>query len=341
MKIFYTLLLSIAFISIHSNLSANCHYRGGYIGFEEAADLKFDIRIITFTFENSSIDRDSLKLNLGDGTSKWAQRTTVQVIGENIQRNIYTTTHTYPGQGDYQLSMTDSLKCGDNFSNNTNTLFCLYNDLKVLDAWFHAYNNSPILKNYPIDTGCIGQVFEFNPNTIDLDNDSLAYRLSVPFCTQNYSFPNIISGGNTTFAINPQNGLITWDNPTITGDYAVSFIIEEHRNGVLISESNFEFTIPVTTCTVNTKEIDNDLSQQIELFPNPTSGFTNLKFTFEKPKDVQIQVLNSIGQVIESQDLGEVMNDNKYLYFDNYLSGFYFLKVVADNQPFTKTIIVN
>ena len=255
---------------ISSNLSAT-HNRAGEISFVQIGDLKFKATITTYTKATSTqADRDSLELFWGDGNSEWLYRDNGpnnqgEVLGNDIKKNTYSGEHTYPGMGDYKLGMKDPNRNGGILNVNPpysdQVPFYVETDLKILDPFFGGYNTSPILSNPPIDEGCKDQVFKHNAGAFDLEGDSIAYRLTIPMQgpgdpVTNYSFPNTVGGGNNTLIIDAVTGTITWSKPTIAGEYNLAFVIEEYRNGQLISETIRDMQITIENCNNRPPEID-------------------------------------------------------------------------------------
>jgi gliding motility-associated-like protein len=264
-------ILSISILLlISSNLSAT-HNRAGEISFVQIDDLRFRVTITTYTKASSiQADRDSLELFWGDGNSQWLQRNNGpsnqgEVLGNDIKKNTYVGVHTYSGLGTYTLSMTDPNRNGGILNVNPpysdQVPFHIETQLKILDSFFGGYNTSPILSNPPIDEGCKDQVFKHNAGAFDLEGDSIAYRLTIPLQgpntpVSNYSFPNTVTAGNNTLFIDPITGTITWNKPVLAGEYNLAFIIEEYRNGVLISETIRDMQITIENCNNRPPVID-------------------------------------------------------------------------------------
>lgn len=124
------------------------HNRAGEITYKHVNGFTYDITITTYT-ESSSVqaDRCSLTLNFGDGTSEEVYRVNGgscsngqppcsrcgQDIGNNIKKNIYTTTHTYAATGSYTLSMLDPNRNEGvlNITNSVQVPFYIYSELII------------------------------------------------------------------------------------------------------------------------------------------------------------------------------------------------------------------
>ncbi len=78
------------------------------------------------------------------------------------------------------------------------------------------------------------------------------------------------------------------------------------------------------------------------LFPNPNSGDAiNLQFVSQKEGDLQIEILNQIGQRIFAKDyITESGTNNLRLSISDFLAGLYFIKVTSDKNLIIKEFIV-
>ncbi len=67
----------------------------------------YEITLITYTYTPSPADRPQMTLVWGDGTSSLVDRTNKLYLPNDISRNEYVTTHTFPGDGTYKITMED------------------------------------------------------------------------------------------------------------------------------------------------------------------------------------------------------------------------------------------
>jgi gliding motility-associated-like protein len=240
------------------------HNRAGEITYEQIADLTLRITITTYTKASSTAaDRDSLDIFFGDGNSRRIGRNNGpnnqgENIGNDIKKNIYTTNYTYSGPGRYVISMTDPNRNGGilnvNPPSSENVQFHLETTVIFLNPLFEGFNSSPVLLNPPIEIGCVGQPFTHNPNAFDPDFDSLTFELIVPLQDRNtpvpnYSFPNEISpGANNTIELNPATGDFLWRSPQRPGEYNITILIREFRNGREIGSVIRDLQILILEC---------------------------------------------------------------------------------------------
>lgn len=242
------------------------HNRAGEITYTQIGDLTIEATITTYTKASSiPADRDSLEICWGDGTCEWVLRSNGTgnppqgiPLANDTKKNIYIATHTYPGQGHYQISMNDPNRnggiCNVNPPGSDNVPFHLTTTVTLLNSAFQGPNNSPVLLQPPIDIGCVGQTFTHNPNAYDPDGDSLSYHLIVPqqdnnTNVPNYLFPNEIEPGpNNLITLNPTTGEFVWFTPQQTCEYNIAFIIVQYRNGMPIDTMIRDMQILIEEC---------------------------------------------------------------------------------------------
>ncbi len=267
MRRWYLIMLA-SFCSL--NIMAT-HNRSGEITYKQIGPLTVEMTITTYTKTSSrDADRDSLFVIWGDGTTEWVFR----VNGENnkgeplendIKKNLYIQTHTFPGVGTYVISMKDKNRIGGilnvNFPNSISIPFYVETIVTFLSPQFQGLNNSAVLLQPPIDQACVGQRFIHNPNAFDIDGDSLAYELITPredasLDVPNYVLPHQISPGpENQISLDSINGDFIWDAPQRPGEYNIAIAIKEYRNGILINTIVRDMQILVSRCENNPPEI--------------------------------------------------------------------------------------
>jgi len=232
-------------------------YRAGEITFKHKGGLTYEILVTTYTKISSEVDRCEIEIDFGDGTTEIVDRSNtitpnfldcvhgnvgVIISGRDIKINEYVTTHTFPAQYSYTISIEDLNRNGDirNIPGSISIPLSLKSELLVSET-----NSSPIMRNLPIDEGCVGRIFEHNPGALDAEGDSLVYSLircsglnGLPI--PNYSFPNEVSPGpNNQLSIDANTGTLIWESPALQGEYNVCILIEEFRR-VYRSEIDYE-----------------------------------------------------------------------------------------------------
>ncbi len=249
-KQLFTLIILFGFIQI----ATATHNRAGEITFKWITGYTYRITIKTYTditppvSGSSNADRCSLdSVYFGDNTPRTivfrsnggntrcgssGGRDGVDIVANKIRYNEYTTEHTYPGPGEYIISMEDPNRNGGiiNIPSSINQSFSL-ETLLVIPTFSTKKNDSPILTFPPIDEGCLGKCFTHNPGAYDIDGDSLSYELASCRGTDGnvvpgYAYP---ATGGGIYSIDNKFGTLTWCSSQLQGEYNLAFIIKEWR----------------------------------------------------------------------------------------------------------------
>lgn len=236
--IFFILCLPLGVLATHN--------RAGQITFELVSGYTYRVTVTTFTYTKSAADRNELLVDWGDNTSSLVDRIRKVELPNDYYHNTYTTTHTFPGPGVYEIIMQDpNRNFGiNNIPNSVNVIFSIKTILVVSPEI--GQNSSPQLLNFPIDRAALGHIFIHNPAAYDPDGDSLSYKLTI--CTEqdgrpiaNYEFPD----ASDTLYVDPVNGDFIWYSPVDTGKFNVAINIEEWRRGVKIGNITRDMQINV------------------------------------------------------------------------------------------------
>jgi len=183
------------------------------------------------------------------------------------------------------------------------------------------FNNHPPIFSKSIPSFLISNsLCTFNINALDLDNDSIVFRLDTCLSV-NYTLPEGVSidfiTGDFSF-INFSNGL-----------YSFLIIIEEWRNGIKINEYPKDFAINLI---LNTSTEQNSLTNSVIVFPNPVKQTLNIlsknNYTLSTVYDLQ-------GRIIFKQ-LFEPTFDAS-----NIKNGIYFLELSNKTQKTVQKFIKN
>ncbi|MCK5068736.1 MAG: gliding motility-associated C-terminal domain-containing protein [Bacteroidales bacterium] len=211
------------------------HNRAGEITLTQIDELTYKITITTFTYTLSQADRDRLEVKWGDNTFSYADRVELVRLPHYYQKNVYTTQHTFPGPGVYEIVVQDPNRNDGvkNIPNSVNVIFSIKTTILINPDL--GSNSTPVLLNPPIDRAAFGQIFIHNPAAYDPDGDSLSYKLTI--CTEldgrpieGYTLPP----ASDTLYIDAYTGDLTWITPADSGWFNIAIDIEEWRSGVKI-----------------------------------------------------------------------------------------------------------
>ncbi len=131
-------------------------------------------------------------------------------------------------------------------------------------------DSSPLFLQKPSFVHCASNEYQYNPNAVDPDLDSLSFDFGIPYNNfpigvynpplnpipvpfePNFSFlsptPNtIINPANFAAEINNQTGELKFTSVNI-GNYVVKILVKSYRQGILISEVEREMQLVVFAC---------------------------------------------------------------------------------------------
>ena len=234
------------------------HNRAGEITYRHLYDLTYEITIITYTKTSSAIeqnvDRPILdSVHVGEGQIMPFVRDSSKDVPGDIRINKYIEIHTFLGAGIDTIWFVDPNRNGNviNVPNSFFTPFAIYTIMSV--GLPGLADNSPVLLNPPIDSGCVGIPFLHNPAASDPDQDSLSYELI--FCRGENNEP--IPGYNypyatDSFTLNPVTGDLIWASPDSAGEYNVAFLVISWKkfgnSWVRIGEVERDMQIRIIIC---------------------------------------------------------------------------------------------
>lgn len=92
---------------------------------------------------------------------------------------------------------------------------------------------------------------------------------------------------------------------------------------------------------VSVSEKTNGLSNDVTVYPNPFNGALNVSYELSKTSDVQLEVVNVTGQIVERIELPATPAGAHTFSFDGseLANGVYFLNVVTENNRVTQKVI--
>ena len=248
------LLLIIGFLFCLAFTAMATHQRAAEITYTWLGGNAYEFTLTTYNVPNAAWQqRDSLRINWGDGSEEYVPRTEWHNMGNDCVLNTYKSIHNYSSSGTYTISMEDANRNFGVINVPNSVMVPMHIDTEVVINPFLGYNNSVQLLNPPLDRGCVGRLYLHNPSAYDPDGDSLSYKLVT--CKgqdgveiAGYTLPQ----ASHSFDIDPFTGELRWENPVIQGEYNVAIMVEEWRHGVKIGSVVRDMQIIISQC-------DNDL----------------------------------------------------------------------------------
>lgn len=243
------ILLIIIILTVFKTTAFATHQRAGEISYTYVSGLTYEFTITTYTYTPSPADRPQIEVFWGDGTSSEIDRYVKVNLDNNISRNVYITQHTFPAAGTFHVTFEDPNRNAGIVNIPSSVEIPFFIETILIINPFIGGNSSPKLLNPPLDNACTNVPFYHNPGAYDEDGDSLSFQLincrgyngeEIP----GYSMPN----ASHYLEIDPLTGDLTWDSPTMAGEYNIAILIEEWRNGMLIGSMVRDMQITVAPC---------------------------------------------------------------------------------------------
>jgi len=79
----------------------------------------------------------------------------------------------------------------------------------------------------------------------------------------------------------------------------------------------------------------------LDVYPNPSRDVFNVTFTSEDVQDLEVRVINIVGEVIYTEDLQQFVGEyTKSIDLTTYTKGVYFLEITTNNGVVNKKLIL-
>ena len=88
------------------------------------------------------------------------------------------------------------------------------------------------------------------------------------------------------------------------------------------------------------KNSGGSIINNLDVYPNPSSNIFNITFISAKVKGVKIRVLNTLGGLVFTEDLGEIIGEyTKQINLSNSSKGIYLLQIISEDSLINKKLI--
>ncbi len=173
-----------------------------------------------------------------------------------------------------------------------------------------ANNSNPVFDEWPAVYICAGDAIDFDHSAVDVDEDSLVYRLYTPYQGASIEVPisdkfdarppysrvgwNVVGGygpenmlgSDVPLVIDPVMGVLS-GIPDLTGQFLVGVAVDEYRDGVLLSTTRRDFQYNVRICSDPPTAIftanDGDCDGREVQFQNTSLGGSDFLWNFNFP----------------------------------------------------------
>jgi len=134
----------------------------------------------------------------------------------------------------------------------------------------------------------------------------------------------------------------TVDVPTTVSNSSPYSQLTTNKHWYACAQMDFERPVKTTTnSTVGVAENKSNIVNNSSIFPNPAKNNATLRIDLNGNSKVQIQVLNTIGQVVKSvAPQGQTGTNSFNIDLSGLNSGIYFVNVKVDNATSTKKLVI-
>lgn len=146
-------------------------------------------------------------------------------------------------------------------------------------------------------------------------------------------------GAGLMYEVDAVTGQIIWG--PYNAQSQKGFRYECDYPGIIALESYMYPNGTITTsCFDATSTIENTIADALTIFPNPTKGVFTLRFATIEIQDIEIQIVNSIGQQVYTNHLNKHIGlVNEKIDISSFSEGLYFVKITTDKgQSVTERI---
>lgn len=211
--------------------------------------------------------------------------------------------------------------------------------VSISEAALLECNSNPKFQEWPPLYICVNEPIFFDQSAIDIDGDSIVYRLCTPLQGANQAIPqpqppnpppyqpitwidppynvsNMLNGapGDEPLRIDPVTGLLT-GLPNTIGQFVVGICVEEYRNGLLISTTRRDFQYNVGIC-----------GESVSSFFAPEVQCDDLTVQFDNTSEGADDYLWIFGEV--QNPLGTSLDRNPSFTFPD--TGTYLVTLIAE-----------
>ena len=281
----------------------------------------------TYTYSTTNVNGcdSTATLNLTINTATSSTTTLTECDSYDWNGNTYT------ASGSYTYSTTDINGCDSTATLN----LTINNSIAQTNSWDICDGDSIIVGNSIYNTtGVYTDIF----NTINGCDSTVTTDLTVSSevtatISQNGSdiLVNVL-GGNTPYAYHWSTGESTQQiTPTANGTY---WVIIEDANQCFSDTFYYDVTwIPTNIAEVNISDIN--------VYPNPSDDIFNIEFSSLLAQDIQVSVLNAVGEVVFIDNLKSHLGAyHNQISLKEDAHAVYFLKIQTREGTVSKKLIL-
>ncbi|MEL6274737.1 MAG: T9SS type A sorting domain-containing protein, partial [Bacteroidota bacterium] len=176
-----------------------------------------------------------------------------------------------------------------------------------------------------------------------LDIDNINIKQCAPTFAAGVTVQDASTNGSSDggIEVRPSEGLAPFTYEWDTGDLTNildSIPAGEYMLTITDAQGCTESLNIIVEFITGTEEFSQDLGR-VSAYPNPTRGLLNFTIELTESREVQLEMINQVGQVIFNRAYGQQIELREQLDIADYPAGIYFLRVFAGDQYRTLRIM--
>ena len=163
----------------------------------------------------------------------------------------------------------------------------------------------------------------------------VGFAVSEPATGSNINVELVLDGGIAAALGDPSLYVINWSNGATTPS-----LTNVPNTGYTVTVSDPTGCVEPVVIDVTVGTSDPSTVKALQLSPNPTTGLLNVNLKMTQAADVQIEVVNTLGQTVETLQLGKTTGVNQSIDLSGVASGMYTIRVRMDNETAVRRVAV-
>jgi hypothetical protein len=281
----------------------------------------------------------------------------ITVVDVNSGATVYSTTATWSASGENRIPIGAALTPGNYLLLRASSTSGSWNDLYVGTGAtgypFWSTDSNAVLTSGTYATyieyffdwkftigGCEREDTTF---TVGIYPDAVA-AISVDTANATISATDWMANWSTSGTTGADSIYVEFSNGTTSNDTSGTVTFNVNNAGETVTVIAFGPCSSDTasfTFDVNQISVDEDfLNGTLSIYPNPTRGLFNVEFATASATNVEISIVNMVGQVISNDVVTVNGLYNNQFDLSNESAGVYFIKFTTDEGVFTERITV-
>ena len=303
------------------------------------------------TYQAATLDTVSIYPTTASGSES------ITVVDVNSGATIYSTTATWSVSGENRIPIGAALTPGNYLLLRANPTSGSWNDMYVGTGTtgypFWSTDSNAVLTSGTYATyieyffdwkftigGCEREDTTF---TVGIYPDAVA-AISVDTANATISATDWMANWSTSGTTGADSIYVEFSNGTTSNDTSGTVTFNVNNAGETVTVIAFGPCSSDTasfTFDVNQISVDEDfLNGTLSIYPNPTRGLFNVEFATASATNVEISIVNMVGQVISNDVVTVNGLYNNQFDLSNESAGVYFIKFTTEKGVFTERITV-